>query len=78
MLFYAGNFKSKVLIIEDFIHQRIINSKIENDHRIIEGIKQLTLSGGQKNIDAENRGFFALIQDSEGNRVGLYSAKNSF
>ena len=43
-------------------------------------IDRITNSGGsiltgKTKIEAEGRGYFALIKDSEGNRIGLYSDK---
>ena len=55
----------------------LINFQVENMETAMAAIEQ---NGGKitrpkTKIEAEGRGYFALFNDSEGNKVGLYSDK---
>ncbi|MFT4071265.1 MAG: VOC family protein [Dysgonamonadaceae bacterium] len=55
----------------------LISLRVENMEQAINSIQRL---GGKiripkTKIEAENRGYFAVFLDCEGNRVGLYSDK---
>ncbi len=71
-----------MLQISTFFLQRMAYLSIFNCEDIEQTLEKVLLKGGKvvipkTKIEADDKGWFAVFTDSEGNRIGVYAEKNN-